>query len=100
LAETEAVIGRIDQRLAEIRNELSRLDSEAIDKAHLTETLAQFEPLWDVLQDRERTRLVHLLVESATLDPRSGEVTLAFRSDAPGCLTPSNSDSCTPLCIA
>jgi len=61
---------------------LSQLDSQAIDKAHLTETLAQFEPLWEVLTERERTRVVHLLVESATYGPESGEVRLEFRPSA------------------
>ncbi|HUU44902.1 MAG TPA: recombinase family protein, partial [Acidobacteriota bacterium] len=80
LAETEAVVACLDQRLAETRNELAQLDLQAIDKDHLTETLAQFEPLWEILTEIERTRLVHLLVELATFDPASGEITLRFQT--------------------
>jgi len=73
LAETEALVACLDQRLAEIRNELSRLVTQAIDKDHLTETLSQFEPLWDVLSERERVRIVRLLVANVCYGG-SGEI--------------------------
>ncbi|HUU45844.1 MAG TPA: recombinase zinc beta ribbon domain-containing protein, partial [Acidobacteriota bacterium] len=92
LAETEALVGRLDQRLSDIRSEMTQLDSHVIDKAHLTETLAQFEPLWEVLSERERTRVVRLLIESATFDLESGDVRLTFRPDAPRCAVSANSD--------
>ena len=49
-------------------------------REHLTETLAQFGPLWDVLTETERTRLVNLVVESVVFAPEPGEVRLGFRS--------------------
>jgi site-specific DNA recombinase len=74
LREIEELVARIDQRLEEIQVELNQLESETINRDHLTETLAQFGPLWEVLNETERTRLVNLVVESAVYDSVSGVV--------------------------
>ena len=76
--ETEQLVERIDRRLEEIHTELSQLKSETINRDHLTETLAQFGPLWEVLNETERTRLVQLLVESAVYNPASGSVQISI----------------------
>ena len=81
LAEKEAIVSRLDQRLAAIKAELADIDTKTIDKNHLLDTLAQFEPLWEVLSETERTRLVNLVVESAVIDPDSGQVSLELRTD-------------------
>ena len=57
--------------------------SETINRNHLTETLAQFGPLWEVLTDRERTRLVNLLLESVVVDASGSHVRLEFGSSVP-----------------
>jgi septal ring factor EnvC (AmiA/AmiB activator) len=78
LRETEQLISRFDQRLEEIGTKLNQLKSETINRDHLTETLSQFEPLWEVLNEVERTRLVNLVVESAVYDSVIGDVQISL----------------------
>ncbi|MBI4563954.1 MAG: hypothetical protein HY716_04575 [Planctomycetes bacterium] len=49
------------------------IDSDAAKRA-----LALFNPVWDVLEPKERERLVRLVVERVTYDGLKGEVAMAF----------------------
>ena len=66
--------------MATLKEELDQIDHQSISKDHLTETLAQFEPLWEVLNQVERMRLVNLVIESAVYEPQSRNVKLTFRT--------------------
>ena len=39
-----------------------------------------FDPIWDVLLDRERYRIMHLLLERIVYDGEKGEIELQFHA--------------------
>jgi hypothetical protein len=39
-----------------------------------------FDPIWDVLLDRERYRILHLLLEHIVYDGEKGEIELQFHA--------------------
>ncbi len=70
---------KIDQRPADIGSRIGAIKVSAIDPEDVSAALAEFEPVWEVLQPNERTRVAHLLIESAEYDSRSGGLTMVFR---------------------
>ena len=83
LREAEDFVDRIRQRLAEIEEETDRIKSEAVDKEHLVDALTRFGSLWETLVERERTQLIHRLLESVVYDQTNGEISVVFRPRAP-----------------
>jgi len=72
LAEFEGVIGRIAQWSADIDSELTALDHNRIDLAHVTAALIEFDQMWEVMRPRERALIVGQLIESATCACKAG----------------------------
>ena len=66
LSQLEESVAIIDRRLGEIDREVAAIEKSSIDPEHVAATLAEFTDLWDVLYLQERTRIVHLLVESVS----------------------------------
>jgi multidrug resistance efflux pump len=79
LREAEEAVTRLDGRLAELKADLAQTRAQAIDLDHLRETLARFDPLWDVLHPAERVRLVREIVVAAHYDPDTDEIKLTLK---------------------
>jgi site-specific DNA recombinase len=50
-----------------------------VDEAEVRATLAEFDPLWEVLIPAERARVLRLLLESVHYDGQGGTVEIRFR---------------------
>lgn len=49
-----------------------------VDPEDACAALTLFDPVWDVLEPRERARIVHLLIDRVEYDGVKGEVTVTF----------------------
>ncbi|MBI4565644.1 MAG: hypothetical protein HY716_13200 [Planctomycetes bacterium] len=78
LAELEARQGQIASRLSEIDAESQQLAAVKIDPDEAKRALTLFDPVWDVLEPKERERLVRLVVERVVYDGVKGEIAVAF----------------------
>jgi len=86
LSEVDRLLEESQGRVADARAELLALNRHQIDEARLRETLEQFDPVWDELFPKERTRLLSLLLERVAFDGRTGDVEIRFRTGAPAAL--------------
>jgi len=75
----ESVVAQIDQRLAEIREELASIEREKINKDDVAVALSSFMPIWDELYPAEKTRVVNLLIERVVYDARCSETHISLR---------------------
>ncbi|MCC6363056.1 MAG: recombinase family protein [Bryobacterales bacterium] len=80
MADLQERIGRIQHRLAEIRQELNGLEEGRVDEQDFRAALAQFGPVWEYLNTREQARIIRALVERVTYDGQTRKVTVAFRT--------------------
>ena len=74
LSELESTVTRIDQRLAEIGEELTAIGRKAIDKNDLAAALSLFDPVWEELYPAERSRILNLLIERVEYDAGVSQV--------------------------
>ncbi|MFC1476201.1 recombinase family protein [Candidatus Zixiibacteriota bacterium] len=81
LRELESAVIRIDQRLTEIKTELTSINRKTVDKADVTAALSTFGPVWDELYPAEKTRIVNLLIERVEYDAQAGELRIRFHAD-------------------
>jgi hypothetical protein len=79
LRETEVAVAQLDARLAELKAQIALLRSQTIDAEHLRETLAQFDPLWEVLHPQERVALVQQVVASVRYDCSADSIAVTLR---------------------
>ena len=68
-----------EQRLTEIREEITALGREMVDEREVQAALSLFDPVWETLAPREQARIVRLLVERVDYDGKSGTVSVTFR---------------------
>jgi hypothetical protein len=68
----------LEQRMAELRNELAVVQREVVSAAAIQRAVALFDPVWDLLLVPERLRILHLLLQSVAYDGSTGELELAF----------------------
>ena len=68
------------ESLARLTEEISVLESEAIDEADFREALAAFDPVWKNLNTLEQTRLLRTVIERITLNGKNDRVAVSFRS--------------------
>jgi site-specific DNA recombinase len=80
MADLHERIDRIENRAREILRELRSLEGESVDEADLRVVLAQFEPVWDVLNSREQARIIRTLIEHIDYGGKTNRVTVKFRS--------------------
>ena len=83
LLREEELVSQQQRRSAEIDGQLSRLELEKVDKEQLVDTLSRLGSLWSTLAERERTDLLHRLLEAIIYDPVNGEISLKFRAGKP-----------------
>jgi site-specific DNA recombinase len=79
IAERKAEITQINERLAQVEQDLAGIGEQPLDRDHLIQTLAQFTDLWDTLYPRERIRLVRSLIESVTYYDERNQLEIRFR---------------------
>lgn len=71
--------GKIEDRIAEIGDELALLQRESIDKRDLTRALAMFGEVWSCLYAREQERVIGLLVERVDFSAERETVSITFK---------------------
>ena len=66
--------------MGELRDELAVIEHETVSPDEVQRASALFDPIWDVLIDRERYRIMHLLLERIVYDGEKGEIELQFHA--------------------
>jgi len=51
-----------------------------VDEKDVARALSAFNPVWESLNVREQSRIIHLLIERIGYDGRDGKVMVTFRS--------------------
>lgn len=67
-----------EDRLARVRDELTRLERSMIDENEAARALAAFDPVWETLTLREQSRVLHLLIQRVDYDGDKGTVSVTF----------------------
>jgi septal ring factor EnvC (AmiA/AmiB activator) len=78
LGELEAHAATITKRLGELQQEIAMLESRTVTMADVERAISLFDPVWELLQDRERSRILNLLLERIDYDGAKGEILLTF----------------------
>ncbi|MCX5682315.1 MAG: recombinase family protein [Planctomycetota bacterium] len=78
LADLQDRIRVAEQRATEIREEALALTRGRVNERELAAALSEFDPVWDSLAPRERTRVVQLLVQRVSYDGGKGTVAVTF----------------------
>jgi hypothetical protein len=78
LVELDARDHQLEQRMADLRDELAAVQREVVSAAQIQRAVARFDPVWDLLLVPERFRILHLLLESVRYDGATGEFELSF----------------------
>lgn len=68
-----------ERRLAEIQDEVDRLEQETVTGPEVAEALAEFDPVWEQLSSREQARVLELLIERVEYDGSDQTVLVTFR---------------------
>ena len=80
LADLHDQIRNNEQRMTTIQEEVIALQRETVDEEDVTGALSAFNPVWESLNVREQSRIIHLLIERIGYDGGDGKVTVTFRS--------------------
>ena len=80
LADNSTNADQLEQRIAELRDELAAVQRETVSAAQLQRAVALFDPVWDLLLVPERFCTLHLLLESVGYDGSTGKPAAAARS--------------------
>jgi site-specific DNA recombinase len=67
-----------EQRLAQVRDELTGLERGMIDENEAAKALAAFDPVWETLTLREQARVLNLLIQCVDYDGDKGTVSVTF----------------------
>lgn len=67
-----------EDRLTQVREELTRLERGMIDENEAARALAAFDPVWETLTLREQARVLNLLVQRVDYDGDKGTVAVTF----------------------
>jgi septal ring factor EnvC (AmiA/AmiB activator) len=78
LAELDERADQLEQRMTELRDELTAVQRESVSATTIQRAVALFDPVWDLLLVPERFRILHLLLESVVYNGATGELELAF----------------------
>ncbi len=71
-------IRRGEQRLAQVRDELTGLERGMIDENEAAKALTAFDPVWETLTLREQARVLNLLIQRVDYDGDKGTVSVTF----------------------
>jgi site-specific DNA recombinase len=80
LAELQARLVQVEQRLARLRGQMEALQQERLDQATATEALADLFPAWDSMTPNEQARVVRLLVSRVDYDGQQGKASITFQT--------------------
>ena len=80
MADLQERIGQAERRLSESMQDLTALESQAVNEDDFRAALADFGPVWGSLNSREQARIVHNLIERVAYDGKSNKVTVSFRT--------------------
>jgi site-specific DNA recombinase len=80
MADLQERIQATERRAAEIRDELTVLEAEAVPQWEIKQALQAFGPVWKWLHAAEQTRIVRALIKRVGYDGRTGRVAVTFRS--------------------
>src|SRR5262249_28051661 len=72
LAESQARLAQVEQRLARLRGQMEALEQERLDQAAATEALSGLVPAWQTMTPDEQARLVRLFVSRGGLGAGQG----------------------------
>ncbi|MBI5866886.1 MAG: hypothetical protein HZB43_01120 [candidate division Zixibacteria bacterium] len=79
IRERQAEVVQFNSRLLTVEQELGAIGSQAFNRQHLAQTLAQFTDLWDVLYPQERVKLVQSLIQTVVYHDDLNRVEIRFR---------------------
>jgi len=71
---------RLNNRFAELSQQLAAIEAENVDVKDVEASLHAFDPLWEQLSTWEQERFIRTLVERVEYNGKTGTVTLGFRS--------------------
>ena len=79
LADLEDKIRLARQYAGSLQEKIAKKKNERVDERELTTAIEGFDPIWESLSPRERTRLIHLIVERVGYDGGEGNLNITFR---------------------
>ena len=77
-SDLEDQIQQAKHRIDDIRNEIANADHEQLDEKELMSALHEFDPIWEALLPREKTRLIHFLIKKIDYDGAGGMLSITF----------------------
>ena len=78
LIELQESIGKAQQRVGEIDDEIAELQRELVTQAEVNSALDDFESLWDKLKPIERQQMFQQIIKQIVYDGRDGQVAITF----------------------
>jgi site-specific DNA recombinase len=78
LAELQARLAQVEQRLTRLRGQMEALQQERLDQAAVTEALSSLVPAWETMTPHEQARVVRLLVLRVDYDGKQGKASITF----------------------
>jgi site-specific DNA recombinase len=79
LAQLQARLGQIEQRLVRLRGQREALQQERLDEAAAAEALSGLVPAWEAMSPDEQARVVRLLVARVDYDGQHGKASITFQ---------------------
>ena len=79
LTKAQERVRLLEQRQAEIGNELADLATRVVDREELARALEAFDPIWDVLLTPEKERVLRLLIERIDYDGSTQKLEITWR---------------------
>jgi site-specific DNA recombinase len=79
LAELQARLTQIEQRLARLRGQMEALQQERLDQAAAREVLSGLVPAWESMSPTEQARVGRLLVSRVDYDGKQGKASITFQ---------------------
>jgi site-specific DNA recombinase len=79
LAELQECIGRVEQRVGKIREQIGVIHHRLLDEDETRTVLRLFDPRWETMTATEQARVVGLLIERVEYDGARGKLSIAFR---------------------
>ena len=68
-----------EQRLTEVTEQITELRHQMVGEDEIAQSLAAFDPVWEMLSPKEQARIVRLLIERVAYDGEHGKLSLTFR---------------------
>ncbi|MEX2671256.1 MAG: recombinase family protein [Phycisphaeraceae bacterium] len=81
VADLNDQIRQAETRLRQIADELAEHDARKVSHSDVAEALEDFERTWDTLSQRERVRVIQLLVARVDYDVTDSTIEVAFQAD-------------------